>query len=337
VEFQTGDIDAAERHAREAARLAARTRSWIHFICAHSILLSLAVRERDDHSAALWHAQQIGFAAQRTGDRRHQVYALSAQYVFEVERGRRDRALAIEADMPPHTLGFRDELDCCVALATRRSWDGEFAHAFREVARLNERVVEPERRFWNACLALFAAFAGDERAATMHLRACGKIPARVARENELGNAVADCYAAIAQLLLGNPEGALRRLPARGASSQIRALASFVREVAALGVTLARDTAAEPIKRLKVLGQGGMAQAVEAALASRAQPATVALTDAERRVLQAMARGGNPKAIAQLHDRSLHTIRNQIKALNRKLGASGSMDAVAKARILGLLE
>jgi len=81
----------------------------------------------------------------------------------------------------------------------------------------------------------------------------------------------------------------------------------------------------------------MAQAVEAALASRAQPATVALTDAERRVLQAMARGGTPKAIAQLHDRSLHTIRNQIKALNRKLGASGSMDAVAKARILGLLE
>ena len=86
---------------------------------------TVAVGARDDHAAALWHAQQMAWAAERTGDRRHRSYALSAQYILEVERGRRERALAIEAEMPLHS-GFRDELDCCVALATRLSWNGEF-------------------------------------------------------------------------------------------------------------------------------------------------------------------------------------------------------------------
>ena len=134
VEYQAGNIDDAERNAHEAARLAHRLGAWFHFICAQSILYGTAVGARDDHAAALWHAQQVGWAAERTGDRRHRSYALSAQYILEVERGRRDRALAIESEMPMHS-GFRDELECCVALATRLSWTGEFWRAIESWRR----------------------------------------------------------------------------------------------------------------------------------------------------------------------------------------------------------
>jgi DNA-binding CsgD family transcriptional regulator len=61
-----------------------------------------------------------------------------------------------------------------------------------------------------------------------------------------------------------------------------------------------------------------------------------LTDAETRVLVELAAGRTAKAIAQQHARSIHTVRNQIKAVTRKLGASGVIEAVARARDNGLL-
>lgn len=130
VEYQAGNVAEAENSAREASRLAHRLGAWFHFICAQSILYGTAVGMRDDHAAALMHAQQIAWAAERTGDRRHRQYALSAQYCLEVERGREERALAIESEMQLHS-GFRDELDCCIALATRLSWNGEFSVGYR--------------------------------------------------------------------------------------------------------------------------------------------------------------------------------------------------------------
>ncbi|MFY9860397.1 MAG: hypothetical protein WAK80_07550, partial [Candidatus Cybelea sp.] len=82
VEYQAGNMPDAEKSAREAARLAHRLGAWFHFICAHSTLYAVAIGSHDDHDAALWHAQQIAWAAERTGDRRHRLYALSAQYTL---------------------------------------------------------------------------------------------------------------------------------------------------------------------------------------------------------------------------------------------------------------
>ncbi len=337
VEYQAGNIAEAERHAHEAARLAYRQGAWFHFICAQSILYGAAVSMRDDHAVALWHAQQIEWAAERTGDRRHRAYALSAQYVLEVERGRRERALAIESEMPLHS-GFRDELECCVALATRLSWSGEFSEGYRILATLQHRVVDPsERRLWNAALAMFAAFGGDEKNAALHLRSCGRVAAPAARENAIGNALADCFAAIAQVMLGYPEAAIRRLPHHAPTAQTRALASFVRDVAALGSSLWSESASKALKRLRSARQEGFAEAVASALGSlRHDDASALLTKAETRVLVELACGQTAKAIAQKHARSVHTVRNQIKAATRKLGASGSIEAVARAHHLGLL-
>jgi DNA-binding CsgD family transcriptional regulator len=337
VEYQAGNIADAERNAREAARLAHRQGAWFHFICAQSILYGAAVGVRDDHEAALGHAQQMGWAAERTGDRRHHMYALSAQYVLEVERGRRERALAIESEMSLYS-GSRDELECGVAFATRLSWNGEFSESYRTLASLDDRVVDPsERRLWNAALAMFAAFGGDEKNASLRLRGCGRVATPAARENAIGNVLADCFAAVAQIVLGHAEAAVRRLPHHAPTTQTRALASFARDLAALGSSLGSESAAKALQRLRSERQEGLAEAVATALASlRHDDASALLTEAETRVLVELARGRTAKAIAQKHARSIHTVRNQIKAATRKLGASGSIEAVARANHLGLL-
>ena len=337
VEYQAGNIAEAERNAREAARLAHRLGAWFHFICAQSTLYGAAVGLRDDHDAALWHAQQIAWAAERTGDRRHRLYALSAQYVLEVERGRKERALAIESEMPLHS-GFRDELGCCVALATRLSWDGEFSEGYRILATLDDRVVDPsERRLWNAALAMFAAFGGDEKNASLRLRVCGRGAAPAARENAIDDVLADCLAAVAQIVLGHAQAAIRRLPHHAPTTKTRALASFARDLAALGSSLGSESAAKALHRLRLARQEGLAEAVATALTSlRLDGASAPLTEAEIRVLVDLACGQTAKAIAQKHARSIHTVRNQIKAATHKLGVSGSIEAVARAHHLGLL-
>jgi LuxR family transcriptional regulator, maltose regulon positive regulatory protein len=339
VEYQAGGATEAQHYARQAAHLAQRIGAWFHFICAHSILYAVADGSHDDHAAALWHAQQIGYGAQRTGDRRHRLYALSAQYVLEVERGGLDRALAIEAEIPSYSSGFRDQPACYIALALRYSWDGAFTKAYRQLATLDDRLYDPaERRFWNGALALFAAFDGDERRASMHLRACGKHQTAIALENALANAQADCYAAVAQIVLGHPERAVRRLPHDGVTEQVRAISTCVRELAELGSSLGSATASRAIKRLAANGQEGFARALEVALASqRSDGSATPLTQAERRILAQMAHGTPAATIAHEHGRSLHTVRNQIKAVIRKLGASGSIEAVARAKRMGLLD
>lgn len=339
IEYQAGDIAQAERYALETARLAHKVGAWSHFVCAHTILYASATGARDDHAAALWHAQQISLGAQHTRDRRHKLYALGAQYVLEVERGNHDRAIAIESQMPLYSSGWGPEFDVCLARCVRRSWDGEFEQALGQLDRLGECVADPSTgRLWNAARAMFAAFAGRDRVAFAHLRACGKAPSSSARESEIRNARADCYAAVAQVFLKHPEAAIRRLPCDPSTSQLRALTAFVRELGALGSSLDRNSVSIALDRLRAGGQGGFALAATAALAARTRDDdTVSLTAAELRVLADMARGRTAKGIAFDHGRSTHTIRNQIKAVIKKLDASGSIEAVARARRFGLIE
>ena len=178
---------------------------------------------------------------------------------------------------------------------------------------------------------MFAAFGGDEAAAAAHLRACGKPATELARENAVSIAQAECVAAIAQIFLGHPERALRRLPAQAPTTQTRALAALVRELAELGRSLGAASARDALERLRSAGQEGMALVLTAALAARRDEAPpLRLTDAERRVLSQVALGTPAEAVAREHG-AVSTVRNQIKSAIRKLGASGSIEAIARAK------
>lgn len=68
----------------------------------------------------------------------------------------------------------------------------------------------------------------------------------------------------------------------------------------------------------------------------AAPHTVALTTAELRALEAVARWGNAVRAAAALNLSPHTVRDQLKASYRKLGVHSREDALREVRRLGLI-
>jgi DNA-binding CsgD family transcriptional regulator len=65
--------------------------------------------------------------------------------------------------------------------------------------------------------------------------------------------------------------------------------------------------------------------------------TPSLTDRERDVLAHLGLGMNPSSIAKVLHLSVHTVRGHVKSIHGKLGVSSQLEAVVKARRLGLLE
>ena len=77
------------------------------------------------------------------------------------------------------------------------------------------------------------------------------------------------------------------------------MASFARDLAALGSTLGSESAAKALHKLRAARQEGLAEAVAAALvAGRRDEASGLLTEAETRILVDLACGRTAKAIAQ---------------------------------------
>jgi DNA-binding NarL/FixJ family response regulator len=62
-----------------------------------------------------------------------------------------------------------------------------------------------------------------------------------------------------------------------------------------------------------------------------------LTPREIDVLRGIALGHSNREIAQHHFRSVNTVKTQVSQIYAKLGVSGRVQAVAKARDLGLLD
>lgn len=67
------------------------------------------------------------------------------------------------------------------------------------------------------------------------------------------------------------------------------------------------------------------------------PSQPRLTGRERDVLERMAAGCSAKQIARELDISVHTCRGYVKSIHAKLGVSSQLEAVVRARALGLLE
>ena len=69
----------------------------------------------------------------------------------------------------------------------------------------------------------------------------------------------------------------------------------------------------------------------------AGPRPGGLTAREHEVLELMAAGLDPRAIARRLGISVHTCRGHVKALLGKLGAHSQLEAVAVARQRGLVQ
>jgi DNA-binding CsgD family transcriptional regulator len=69
----------------------------------------------------------------------------------------------------------------------------------------------------------------------------------------------------------------------------------------------------------------------------ARPKRGLLTDSELRILRHIDAGANAPEVARLLTLSQHTVRTHLRNAHKKLGARGRADALARARVLGLLD
>jgi DNA-binding NarL/FixJ family response regulator len=98
-----------------------------------------------------------------------------------------------------------------------------------------------------------------------------------------------------------------------------------------------------LDRLRAASRGGYADFLEAicsqvwSAGDECNSAVTALTASERQTLIAMAHGLSNKAIAERHKRSPNTVKSQVSAVLRKLGAQSRSEAVAIARRRNLID
>jgi DNA-binding CsgD family transcriptional regulator len=87
--------------------------------------------------------------------------------------------------------------------------------------------------------------------------------------------------------------------------------------------------------ISVRGYARLASLVRERYALR--PTAGPLTATEITILKLVDAGRNAPQIAVLLDRSPHTVRTHLRNLNAKLEARGRLDALTRARRLGLLD
>jgi DNA-binding NarL/FixJ family response regulator len=146
--------------------------------------------------------------------------------------------------------------------------------------------------------------------------------------------------------VGGTAGVLSRSPATkvlivAAHASIDVVASAI-EAGAVGVVAKTDNLEELLTAVRRAGRGGMVlppgrlHEVATHLRTRPPPVGSDLTVREREVLTHLSRGTNPDAIAHGLGVSTHTVRNHVRAVRRKLGASSQLEAVAIAYRAGLV-
>ncbi|MBV8245331.1 MAG: hypothetical protein JOZ38_05390 [Candidatus Eremiobacteraeota bacterium] len=332
VAYYAGERVEAVRLAEEGAELAERIGDWSAFQSAH-MALSARAASLGDADAELRHTELMLFGAERAGSGMQRARAALFLWSCYIERGDRLRADALGIERFSNPV-CSDEAYCVVMSAVRSGWDGNFLEA---LARLE--TYDPsgaERWLVDAARALFFALteAADDAERLLSRRSAETMnnPSRTERAD-----LADCIAAFTDVLLGNVAAALRRLPKGDRHPQNAALRCFVQDLASLGSGFDAAAAAPSLERLREAKQEGFAMLFESAFRSRRRGLeSSALTRAEQKILVLLSTGHSAKAIALQLGKSVHTVRNQIKSVAHKLGASGKWEAVAIAGRRGLL-
>lgn len=283
--------------------------------------------------------------AMLAGDFEYQGIGLRAQLKVAAERGDEAEIERLRGSL----VGVPSTSRCgmiyeIIALALAFPWTARFDDAREVLGRLPDSdLVVVQNRTRYALLALVSAASGAEAEAESallrHRDFVAPDPGRRAIFDRT-NALSDRWTVLAELLLHGPARARAELAA--ALPLPADLAGLDESVDA---ALAGDRARfeRGLGRLRRAGKSGFARFADAVCAAHwptAQPqlaAAATLTNAERRILQALADGLSNQAIADRHQRSVHTVRTQVASLLAKLGASSRGEAAAIARRSSLVD
>ena len=330
--YYRNDAAAALEEVAEGIRLARLIGSARTAAALHSVAYIVHHACTGDAEAAWHHASELAREAAAGGDVSLRAVGRVAVYELAAERGD-DKALAearVALQSHPLPEQYRERFAAGIADALRLSWSRDFATSRNVLTVLKDTVgrTDGERALCRALLALNAVALSDDDAArrfsrqaiSTSARPVRRLPAHELRYRCLARALASAAgemvgdfvrgrrAAEARFLQYDPSIALlAKLPLTGSLGSLPpAVRGYVRVIAA---------------------------SVEAL---RARPSLGVLTTTEVEILKLVGLGRNAPQIAALLDRSPHTVRTHLRNIGSKLEVHGRLEALTRARQLGLL-
>ncbi len=327
--YYRGDAGSALEDVAEGLRLARRLDAHRFAALLHSVAYATHCCYTGDADAAWRHATLLAGEAERGGDASVRAVAQVALYELAAERGdeRTMTAIHAQAGARPLPEQYRERFAGGIADALRLGWSGEFAACRNVLVVLKDtRRTEGERTLCRALLALVSAALGDDDAVRRFARQAVSSSARPQKRlvgHELRyRRLARALAAVASELIGDVLRGRRAAQARF----LRAEPDIASLVDAGPAWTSAPTSVRGYARLVALVRERYAL----------RPTAGPLTGTELAVLKLVDLGRNAPQIATLLDRSPHTVRTHLRNASSKLGAHGRLDALSRARRLGLL-
>ena len=322
------------RYFKNALRAARRLNDMRAIATAYS---HLAADGDLDSTRRMQALNKMQLALREVQDPSLKIYAQLASYRIATERGNKDWIDQLNFDSLEQGWVFDGQLHAVIANAMRLAWDGRFHDAYNEItsAPLHFWNALYERR-WQASVALFASLARKHVQALEALSAIdvgstgvGEFAARI-------NNVSRIYATFAEIFLGRGKHAAHRVPAPMSFGE-DALCEALRDLAVLPTPPPKKVVMAVATHLAEREQEGWSSLLVAWANERcATDSEIGLTSTELDILRRVSDGATAKEIAFGTGRSVETVRNHIKSVIRKTGASGRLEALAIARRVGLL-
>lgn len=331
--YYRGDAGSALEDVAEGVRLAKLLGAHRAAAGMHSVAYATHYTYTGDAEAAWRHATLLAHQAECGGDASCRALGNIALYELAAERGDERTMTSVRAaiEAKPLPEQYRERFAAGIADALRLAWSEQFATCRNVLVVLKDmqRRSEGERALCRAMLALASAALGDCDSARRFARQAVSDSARPEKRligHELRyRRLARALASIASELVGDVVRGRRAAQARFLRGDLE-IASLVGSRGN-----ARWTDGPP----SVRGYARLAAVVRDRYALR--PTTGPLTATEIAILRLVDAGRNAPQIAVLMDRSPHTVRTHLRNAHAKLGAHGRLDALSRARGLGLLE
>lgn len=337
-----GDSTRAQRLLALAAELASQHELLEIKRGAYAVLSINALSREDDLPKALAFAQIESETAIKCGEPYHIRGSLLRMLSIEMQRGNPDAVADIlkRVESLPHSEDPGTHAIVQEGRAMLAAWDGDFEEAYRILEAVSDQMFLPDMRVVSRALcAVFLAAIGESSRSQAIV------------ESILGNTMVDVSALqarhlqIAQLLCGLSEALAGRQTSalkicrrvNGKSSAFaHALRSAVIEINRCGIQACAPQIQPWIEAMRQCHYGGYARIIERATETRADQEEIALTPAERAVLQALADGNVPKEIAEATGCSVNTVRVHVRRIIEKFRCNGREQAVRLARARGII-
>jgi len=329
--FYREDLEEAQERSLEAARWHERLEAYTNAAAGYSVLHVIAHNWLGDPDLARFYARRMTMTANLGGDVTVENRGLIAQLEVAAEAGDSRRFGSIRARLMANPMSeqfLRERFSFALAEALSAGWTGRFDIArtsLRSVAKSTTNVVD--RATCEALLAVCALTTWHLDEARSHARRAIGMTAERTQKEALHNArsrkIARFVAAAVCIILGDTVRGRRAL-----SRKFDPDGQFAVLVTIDGVDEIRVPAL----------MRGYARFINMACreATLRRP-QVGLTEAESEVLALLPDGTSIAIIAQALGKSRKTVDKQLGSIYAKLNAANRIEAVRRARELGILK